>query len=278
MPKANKFMLFAGLLVCLQQNIVAQTTFVTQKDSVQKAVTKGLDSLRIRAGFAKTSQFAKKLIGITPTAPYEVPKIAFYRSLVLPGWGQATNKQYWKMGIVYAAAAGGIYGVSWNNQGYQRTRGYLEKLIKLGAGEVILPSGGQLTGTQLFLSRIDNQAVYAPNTQGGYWLITKETLPDAASEAAFFASEVPNLNLADLRGPFVRQNLEPAVNTFRRQRDLSIIGFTVGWLLLALEANVAGHLKTFNMSEDLSWRLEPKIERTFQGAFASGIGFSIQLP
>ncbi|MFN3782944.1 MAG: DUF5683 domain-containing protein [Spirosomataceae bacterium] len=245
---------------------------------MQKTGNVRLDSLKIRAGFAKTSQFTKKLLGITPVAPYEVPKIAFYRSLVLPGWGQATNKQYWKMGIVYAAAAGGIYGVSWNNQGYQRTRGYLEKLIKLGAGEVILPSGSSLTGTQLFLSRTDNQAVYAPDTQGGYWLITKETLPYATSDAAFFASEVPNLNLADLRGPFVRQNLEPAVNTFRRQRDLSIIGFTVGWLLLALEANVAGHLKTFNMSEDLSWRLEPNIERTFQGAFTSGIGFSIQLP
>ena len=278
MRKANKFLLVLGILMSSQFISIAQNSFSSQKDSVQKTVTTRLDSIKIRSGFAKTSQFAKKLIGITPTAPYEMPKIAFYRSLFLPGWGQATNKQYWKMGIVYAAAAGGVYGVSWNNQGYQRTRGYLEKLIKLGAGEVILPSGGFLTGSQLFLSRTDNQAVYAPNTQGGYWLITKETLPYAASEAAFIASEVPNLNLADLRGPFVRQNLEPAVNTFRRQRDLSIIGFTVGWLLLALEANVAGHLKTFNMSEDLSWRLEPKIERTFQGAFTSGIGFSIQLP
>ena len=278
MRKANKFLLVLGILMSSQFISIAQNSFSSQKDSVQKTVTTRLDSIKIRSGFAKTSQFAKKLIGITPTAPYEIPKIAFYRSLFLPGWGQATNKQYWKMGIVYAAAAGGVYGVSWNNQGYQRTRGYLEKLIKLGAGEVKLPSDGFLTGSQLFLSRTDDQAVYAPDTKGGYWLITKEILPDVTSEAAFFATEVPNLNLADLRGPFVRQNLEPAVNTFRRQRDLSIIGFTVGWLLLALEANVAGHLKTFNMSEDLSWRLEPKIERTFQGAFTSGIGFSIQLP
>lgn len=276
MLKANKIVLFLCFFGYFQHNLVAQSSSKeTRKDSIEKVVSQGLDSLKIRAGLAKTSQFAKKLIGVTPVLPYEVPKIAFYRSLVVPGWGQATNKQYWKMGIVYAAAAGGVYGVSWNNQGYQRTRGYLEKLIRLGAGDVIFPSGDKLTASQIFLSRADNQAVYAPNSQGGYWLIVKES---SGVEATFIASEVPNVDLTDLRGPFVRQNLEPAVNTFRRQRDLSIIGFSVGWLLLALEANVAGHLKTFNMSEDLSWRFEPKVFRTNQGAFTSGVSFSIQLP
>ena len=31
------------------------------------------------------------------------PRIASYRSAILPGWGQATNKKYWKIPVVYAA-------------------------------------------------------------------------------------------------------------------------------------------------------------------------------
>lgn len=34
--------------------------------------------------------------------PY-APKVATIRSAILPGWGQATNKKYWKIPIVYAA-------------------------------------------------------------------------------------------------------------------------------------------------------------------------------
>ena len=37
-----------------------------------------------------------------PSKAYN-PRIATYRSAILPGWGQATNKKYWKIPVVYAA-------------------------------------------------------------------------------------------------------------------------------------------------------------------------------
>ena len=42
--------------------------------------------------------------------------------LVLPGWGQAYNKRYWEIPIVYGAlgTAAGIY--LYNNTWYKRTR------------------------------------------------------------------------------------------------------------------------------------------------------------
>jgi Family of unknown function (DUF5683) len=42
------------------------------------------------------------LFSIDSSKPYN-PRIAILRSAVLPGWGQATNKKYWKMPLVYGA-------------------------------------------------------------------------------------------------------------------------------------------------------------------------------
>ena len=44
---------------------------------------------------------------------------------------------------------------------------------------------------------------------------------------------------------------------YRRYRDLNIILLTGVWALAAVEANVSAHLITFDMSEDISFRLQP---------------------
>jgi hypothetical protein len=56
-------------------------------------------------------------------------KAAFYSAL-LPGLGQAYNKKYWKIPVVYAALGTGMYFVVSNNNLYQEFRGeYRERLL-----------------------------------------------------------------------------------------------------------------------------------------------------
>lgn len=55
---------------------------------------------------------------INPLAP---AKAAFY-SAILPGLGQAYNKKYWKIPIVYAAIGSGVYFYSTNNTKYHQYR------------------------------------------------------------------------------------------------------------------------------------------------------------
>lgn len=55
---------------------------------------------------------------INPLAP---AKAAFY-SAILPGLGQAYNKRYWKIPIVYGAIGTGIYAYTWNNKKYHEFR------------------------------------------------------------------------------------------------------------------------------------------------------------
>ncbi len=53
-----------------------------------------------------------------PLAP---SRAAFY-SAVLPGLGQAYNKKYWKIPIIYAGMATGVYFYKQNNEDYNRFR------------------------------------------------------------------------------------------------------------------------------------------------------------
>lgn len=55
---------------------------------------------------------------INPLAP---TKAAFY-SAILPGLGQAYNKRYWKVPIVYGALATGVIIYNKNNDSYHRYR------------------------------------------------------------------------------------------------------------------------------------------------------------
>ncbi|WP_417368089.1 DUF5683 domain-containing protein [Flavobacterium beibuense] len=67
-----------------------------------------------------------------PLAP---SKAAFY-SAVLPGLGQAYNKKYWKIPIVYAAIGTSLYYYSWNNKKYHEYRDAYKTLL----------AGGTVTG------------------------------------------------------------------------------------------------------------------------------------
>ena len=55
-------------------------------------------------------------------------KAAFF-SAVLPGLGQAYNKKYWKIPIVYAALGSGIYFHNQNNDSYKRYRGAYKRRL-----------------------------------------------------------------------------------------------------------------------------------------------------
>ena len=50
------------------------------------------------------------------------PQVATRRAAILPGWGQATNKEYWKIPIVYGVLAipGGMY--FYNDSWYKKTK------------------------------------------------------------------------------------------------------------------------------------------------------------
>ena len=69
-------------------------------------------------------------------------KAAFY-SAVLPGLGQAYNKKYWKIPIVYAAIGTGVYFYIQNDKDYDRYRdAYKRRLAGFTDDEFYGPTPG----------------------------------------------------------------------------------------------------------------------------------------
>ena len=135
------------------------------------------------------------------------PQVATRRSAILPGWGQATNKEYWKIPIVYGVLAipGALY--FYNDSWYNKTKYAYEAKFKAQAPT--LDSSG--------LAGIDPQ--------------------------------LKNLGVA---------SLQSYRNTFRRDRDYSILYFILAWGLQVADATVFAHLKQFDVSDDLSLQVKPQ--------------------
>lgn len=131
------------------------------------------------------------------------PAVAIRRSAILPGWGQYTNKKYWKIPLVYTAL--GIPGfLFFRNLSQYR-----------GAQEAYkLATDGDPTNDYLI-----KQPYY--------------TVRDQPDRIKTFRNEV-------------RQNI-----------DYSALFFIIAYALNVADAAVDAHLKTFDVSDNLSLELKP---------------------
>jgi hypothetical protein len=93
---------------------------------------------------------------INPLSP---AKAAFY-SAIMPGLGQAYNKRYWKIPIVYGAIGTGVYFIIDNNKKYTQYRNeYKKRLANGGAIDTSNPTYGTLSTESL----IRGQKFYQKN-------------------------------------------------------------------------------------------------------------------
>ncbi len=111
----NKIYFIILLIIFYFSNSIAQ-----EKDSIQidSITTDTLKTEKTTTQNLKIDSLSAKKKVIDPLAP---SRAAFY-SAVLPGLGQAYNKKYWKIPIVYAALGTGIYSYAWNQKQYNRYR------------------------------------------------------------------------------------------------------------------------------------------------------------
>lgn len=131
------------------------------------------------------------------------PRLAIIRSAIVPGWGQYTNKKYWKIPLVYGALGTTGYLFFRNLKQYKEARHAYQ--------------------------------LASDNDPGNDNLIP---------EPYYSVRMQPN-RIATFRNQ-VRQNV-----------DYSVLFFILFWGLNVVDAAVDAHLKTFDVSDDLSLHVKP---------------------
>lgn len=67
--------------------------------------------------------------------PYHDPRIATRRSAILPGWGQAYNREYWKIPIAYGIISIPVAMYIFNNDYYKKMKFAYEARYKEAQGD-----------------------------------------------------------------------------------------------------------------------------------------------
>jgi hypothetical protein len=142
-----------------------------------------------------------------------IPSKATKRSALIPGWGQAYNKQYWKIPLVYGVIALPAATYIYNNDMYKKTKFAYEAKFKEAAGDL--------------------------------------------SDVAKIDPVLKNLSTS---------SLQSYRNIFRKDRDYSIMWMIVTWGINVIDATVSGHLKEFDINNDLSFKIQPTFQPQFKQA------------
>lgn len=66
---------------------------------------------------------------------HHIPSRATKRSAILPGWGQAYNRQYWKIPLVYGALAIPLATYQYNSDLYKKSKFAYEAKFKAANGD-----------------------------------------------------------------------------------------------------------------------------------------------
>lgn len=133
-------------------------------------------------------------------ADYPNPKKAAIYSLIIPGAGQAYNKKFWKIPIVYAGIGTAAYLSFIHERRYRLLR-------------------------DNYIFRVDGDP------------LTVDIYPNAV--ASTILSE------------------RNRVNKWRQQ---AYVALAIIWILNGIDAFVDGHLLTFDVNEDISGQLHPKMQ------------------
>lgn len=151
------------------------------------------------------------------------PHKATIYAMVLPGWGQIYNRQWWKLPILYGGIGATVYGISWNSKQYKKFKtAYMDYSLYI-----------QEKALNPDLPYPENPSWDKVYVGGG---------------VEYFTSQ-QQLNF--------KKQLQNKKTNFKRNRDLLYIVMGGIYVIQIIDAVVFAHFYDFEINEDLSLDIQP---------------------
>lgn len=167
------------------------------------------------------------------------PRRAILLAAVFPGAGQAYNRKFWKIPLVYGGFGGLGYAIWWNQGRYAIYRKALFSLLNEPANPVVDQNGYTRYGNLV----VGGKVYYpVPGTSGYVGL-------DVARNA---------------------------VNKYRRDRDYMVIMTFIFYAMQMIDAHVDAHLKEFDLNPQLKVSIEPTINQNAFIGRSTGFGITLK--
>ncbi|WP_321299885.1 DUF5683 domain-containing protein [Marinifilum fragile] len=202
----------------------------------------------ILAGNTQTQaqKFTADTVQVESSVKIHSPHKATMYSVMLPGLGQAYNKKYWKIPILYAGIGATIYAINWNTKNFKKYKNGFQD-FSLYVDWKNLPEA--------------EKAVTDEPTGKSYEELYTKGFDFENSQASF--------------DKWFKTQLQNKKDSFKHDRDLSYIILAGVYVLNIIDAAVDAHLMNFNVNEELTLRVEPAV--SYSAFTGNTLGFRCQI-
>ena len=202
-------------------------------------------------------------------------------SMILPGTAQIYNNQKWKLPIVYGTIGGFVGGAIASNMSYQRNGKESARTMRdlMIGGAVVSYWWSVLDGVVSFKSperplpaRASLFSALVPGLgqayNGDYWKIPIFYTGFVVSGYCWSFNQTQYKRYRDMykqavldpenyTGHLTPDNIKWYRDQHRRLRDYSILATALIYVLNIVDANVFAHFSNFDISDDISLKVEP---------------------
>lgn len=164
-------------------------------------------------------------------------------SLMFPGLGQAYNKKYWKIPILYLGIALDVYAINWNTKNYKKYKSAYQDL-------------------SLYTD-------WKYRSEGS----TLEEPTSKSYEKIFKTVDFETTSQSD--DTYYKTVFQNGKDSYKHDRDLTYIILVGVYVLNIVDAAVDAHFSNFNVNDDLTIRVEPAV--SYSAFSGNSLGLRCQI-
>ncbi|MBQ1929406.1 MAG: hypothetical protein II344_02050 [Bacteroidales bacterium] len=192
-------------------------------------------------------------------------------AVILPGTAQIYNKHYWKLPIVYGGIGGCIAGAAVTDNKNLKT-GLIVGAAAFYWGSIFDGVVSYKSTTKPLPARATLYSILLPGLgqayNGDYWKIPIFYAGLTVSGYCWgfnqqqynrYRKMYKEWGEGTYNGPLTPDNIKYYRDQYRRFRDYSILATALVYLLNVIDANVFAHFNNFDVSDDITFNVEPAI-------------------